>query len=75
MYTCLVVCRPALSDTGYGGDHWRRKAASDAYVVVLTGVAPRSTVSSQTTSVYRKLGVSSRSDAVASLRDLGLLVQ
>jgi LuxR family maltose regulon positive regulatory protein len=35
----------------------------------------RNTVSTQTSSIYRKLGVSSRSDAVASLRELGLLVQ
>jgi LuxR family maltose regulon positive regulatory protein len=35
----------------------------------------RNTVSTQTTSVYRKLGVSSRSEAIASLRKLGLLVQ
>lgn len=35
----------------------------------------RNTVSTQTSSIYRKLGVSSRSEAIASLRELGLLIQ
>ena len=35
----------------------------------------RNAVSSQTSSIYRKLGVSSRSEAIASLRELRLLVQ
>ena len=35
----------------------------------------RNTVSSQTSSIYRKLGVSSRSEAIASFRELRLLVQ
>jgi LuxR family transcriptional regulator, maltose regulon positive regulatory protein len=33
----------------------------------------RNTVKSEAISIYRKLGVSSRSQAVAQLRDLGLL--
>jgi LuxR family maltose regulon positive regulatory protein len=35
----------------------------------------RNTVKSQAISIYRKLGVSSRSDAIARLRESGLLVQ
>jgi LuxR family maltose regulon positive regulatory protein len=35
----------------------------------------RNTVKSQAISVYRKLGVSSRSEAISRVRELGLLVQ
>lgn len=50
----------------FDGDGSLRKIANELYVSL-------NTVKTHTQSIYRKLGVSDRQDAVARGRDLGLL--